>query len=54
VKTGWPEYSFFLPKIQKAIAGIAISVALIPPVVMPGLGIAASSWGRPTNTKVDS
>ncbi len=33
-------YAFFSPKIHEAIAGIAISVALIPPVVMLGIGIA--------------
>jgi uncharacterized hydrophobic protein (TIGR00271 family) len=33
-------YAFFSPKIHEAIAGIAISVALIPPVVMLGIAIA--------------
>lgn len=32
-------YSFFSPKIHEAVAGIAISVALIPPVVMLGIGL---------------
>ena len=33
-------YAFFSPKMHEAIAGIAISVALIPPAVMLGIGIA--------------
>jgi uncharacterized hydrophobic protein (TIGR00271 family) len=33
-------YAFFSPKIHEAIAGIAISVALVPPVVMLGIAIA--------------
>ena len=33
-------YAFFSPKVHEAVAGIAISVALIPPVVMLGIGIA--------------
>jgi uncharacterized hydrophobic protein (TIGR00271 family) len=33
-------YAYFSPKIHEAIAGIAISVALIPPVVMLGVGLA--------------
>jgi uncharacterized hydrophobic protein (TIGR00271 family) len=33
-------YAFFSPKIHEAIAGIAISVALIPPVVMLGIALA--------------
>ena len=32
-------YAFFSPKIHSALAGIAISVALIPPVVMLGVGL---------------
>ncbi len=32
-------FAFFWPDIIEAIAGIAISVALIPPVVMLGIGI---------------
>jgi uncharacterized hydrophobic protein (TIGR00271 family) len=32
-------YAFFSPKIHEAIAGIAISVAVIPPIVMFGIGI---------------
>jgi uncharacterized hydrophobic protein (TIGR00271 family) len=32
-------YAFFSPKIHDAVAGIAISVALIPPVVMLGIGL---------------
>ena len=32
-------YAFFSPKIHEAVAGIAISVALIPPVVMLGIGL---------------
>jgi uncharacterized hydrophobic protein (TIGR00271 family) len=31
-------YAFFSPKIHEAVAGIAISVALIPPIVMLGIG----------------
>ncbi len=33
-------FTFFWPEIIEAIAGIAISVALIPPVVLIGLGLA--------------
>lgn len=33
-------YALFSPKMHEAIAGIAISVALIPPAVMLGIGIA--------------
>ena len=36
-------YAFVSPKIHEAVAGIAISVALIPPVVMLGIGIAKES-----------
>jgi uncharacterized hydrophobic protein (TIGR00271 family) len=32
-------YAFFSPKMHEAVAGIAISVALIPPVVMLGIGL---------------
>ena len=32
-------YAFFSPKIHESVAGIAISVALIPPVVMLGIGL---------------
>jgi uncharacterized hydrophobic protein (TIGR00271 family) len=32
-------YAFYSPKIHEAVAGIAISVALIPPVVMLGVGL---------------
>ena len=35
-------FAFFWPDTIEAIAGIAISVALIPPVVMIGLGLASS------------
>ena len=33
-------YAFFSPRIDEAITGIAISVALIPPVVMLAIGLA--------------
>jgi uncharacterized hydrophobic protein (TIGR00271 family) len=33
-------YAFFSPRIHEAITGIAISVALIPPVVMLAIGLA--------------
>jgi uncharacterized membrane protein len=33
-------YAFYSPKIHEAVAGIAISVAVIPPIVMLGIGIA--------------
>lgn len=33
-------YAFFSPKIHEAVAGIAISVALIPPVIMLGIAVA--------------
>jgi hypothetical protein len=36
-------FAFFWPRIVEALAGIAISVALIPPVVMLGIGIAELS-----------
>jgi uncharacterized hydrophobic protein (TIGR00271 family) len=36
-------YAFFSPKIHEAIAGIAISVALIPPIVMLGIALAERS-----------
>jgi uncharacterized hydrophobic protein (TIGR00271 family) len=32
-------YAYFSPKIHEAVAGIAISVALIPPIVMLGIGL---------------
>ncbi len=32
-------YAFYSPKIHEAVAGIAISVAVIPPVVMRGIGL---------------
>ena len=32
-------FAFFWPEILEAIAGVAISVALIPPVVMIGIGL---------------
>lgn len=32
-------YAFFSPKIHEAVAGIAISVAVIPPIVMLGMGL---------------
>jgi uncharacterized membrane protein len=32
-------YAFFSPKIHEAVAGIAISVAVIPPIVMLGIGL---------------
>ena len=32
-------YAFYSPKIHEAVAGIAISVAVIPPVVMLGVGL---------------
>lgn len=37
--------AFFWPKIIEAVAGIAISVALIPPVVMVGIGLANLDYG---------
>jgi uncharacterized hydrophobic protein (TIGR00271 family) len=33
-------YAFYSPKIHEAVAGIAIPVAVIPPIVMLGIGIA--------------
>jgi uncharacterized hydrophobic protein (TIGR00271 family) len=38
-------YAYFSPKMHEAIAGIAISVALIPPVVMLGFGLAEHDGG---------
>lgn len=32
-------YAFFSPKIHEAVAGIAITVAVIPPIVMLGIGL---------------
>ena len=37
-------YSFFSPKMHEAITGIAISVALVPPVVMLGISIAEQNY----------
>ena len=42
-------YAFFSPKIHDAIAGIAISVALIPPVVMLGIGLGLGIAKQDTN-----
>ena len=41
-------FAYFWPGIIEAIAGIAISVALIPPVVMVGIGFAR--WDMPLLT----
>jgi len=32
-------YAFFSPKTHQALGGIAISVALLPPIVMSGIGL---------------
>jgi uncharacterized hydrophobic protein (TIGR00271 family) len=37
-------YAFFSPKMHEAIAGIAISVALVPPVVMLGIATAEENY----------
>jgi uncharacterized hydrophobic protein (TIGR00271 family) len=37
-------YAFFSPKMHEAIAGIAISVALIPPVVMLSIGLTEENY----------
>ena len=42
-------YAFFSPKIHDAVAGIAISVALIPPVVMLGIGLGLGIAKQDTN-----
>ena len=42
-------YAFFSPKIHGAVAGIAISVALIPPVVMLGIGLGLGLAKQDTN-----
>jgi uncharacterized hydrophobic protein (TIGR00271 family) len=42
-------YAFFSPKIHEAVAGIAISVALIPPVVMLGIGMSIGIAKENTN-----
>lgn len=42
-------YAFFSPKIHEAVAGIAISVALIPPVVMLGIGLGLGLAKQNTN-----
>ena len=42
-------YAFFSPKIHEAVAGIAISVALIPPVVMLGIGLGLGIAQQDTN-----
>ena len=47
-------YAFFSPKIHEAIAGIAISVALIPPVVMLGIGLGIGIAKENTNLIVVS
>jgi uncharacterized hydrophobic protein (TIGR00271 family) len=42
-------YAFFSPKIHEAVAGIAISVALMPPVVMLGIGLGIGIAKEDTN-----
>ena len=42
-------YAFFSPKIHEAVAGIAISVALIPPIVMLGIGFGLGVAQQNTN-----
>ncbi len=42
-------YALFSPKIHDAVAGIAISVALIPPVVMLGIGFGLGIIKHNTN-----
>ena len=42
-------YAFFSPKIHEAVAGIAVSVALIPPVVMLGIGLGIGIAKQDTN-----
>jgi uncharacterized hydrophobic protein (TIGR00271 family) len=37
-------FAFFWPDIIEALAGIAISVALIPPIVLVGIGIANAEY----------
>ena len=42
-------YAFFSPKIHEAVAGIAISVAVIPPIVMLGIGLGIGIAEQNTN-----
>lgn len=42
-------YAFYSPKMHSAVAGIAISVALMPPVVMLGIGLGLQMATRNIN-----
>ncbi len=42
-------YAFYSPKIHEAVAGIAISVAVIPPIVMLGIGLGIGIAKQNTN-----
>ena len=42
-------YAFYSPKIHEAVAGIAISVAVIPPIVMLGIGLGIGLTKQNTN-----
>ena len=42
-------YAFYSPKIYEAVAGIAISVAVIPPIVMLGIGLGIGITKQDTN-----
>ena len=42
-------YAFYSPKIYEAVAGIAISVAVIPPIVMLGIGLGIGIAKQNTN-----
>ena len=42
-------YAFYSPKIHEAVAGIAISVAVIPPIVMLGIGLGVGIAKQNTN-----
>ena len=47
-------YAFFSPRIHAAVAGSAISVALIPPVVMLGIGLGIGIAKQDTNLVLTS
>ena len=43
------DLSFYSPGIYEAVAGIAISVAVIPPIVMLGIGLGIGIAKQNTN-----
>ena len=43
-------FSLVKPKLNEALPGVAISIALIPPLAMMGIGIAKLEWAIITNS----